>query len=637
MCGIAGFAEVSRPDARSPRNDVDFALVHRMCEVIRHRGPDDEGIHVEAGVGLGMRRLSIIDLSTGHQPIHNEDRTVWLVFNGEIYNYRELRRELETAGHRFYTSSDTETIVHAYEEWGEAAFGRLRGMFGIALWDRPRRTLLLARDRAGIKPLHFVERGGRLYFGSEIKSLIAAGAVEPEIDLEALDHYLSFLYAPRDRSLFKGVRKLPPGHFLRWRDGKADIVKYWEISAAEPFRGTGDEAARALRGVLADAVRSHMVSDVPLGAFLSGGIDSSIVVGLMAEASNRPVQTFSIGFDEPQFDELEHARRVAEHFGTDHHEFVVRPDGLSILDRLIEHFDEPFADSSAIPTWYVSEVARRHVTVVLSGDGGDELFGGYDRYLPHPRVAQFDRLAVPGARVVAGALWPLLPHGARGKNFLRHVSRTDDGRYLDSIAFFQPDEKDDLYSPDVRGALARWSAEAGVSGQFARFGSLPPHSRMMRVDFETYLPEDVLTKVDRMSMAHSIESRVPLLDNQVIDFAAALPSTLKIHNGRRKHVLKEAVRTLLPDGILDRKKQGFGVPLGVWFRGGLKDVFCDVLRSPRTRQRGYFDPSFVDRLVDEHQSSRRDHTLRLWQLMVFELWHRQYVDRATAVPARAAQ
>ena len=375
MCGIAGFVETSRPDARSPRNEADFALVHRMCEVIRHRGPDDEGIHVEAGVGLGMRRLSIIDLSTGHQPIHNEDRTVWIVFNGEIYNYRELRRELEAAGHRFYTSSDTETIVHAYEEWGEAAFGRLRGMFGIALWDRPGRTLLIARDRAGIKPLHFVERGARLYFGSEIKSLIAAGAVEPAIDLEALDHYLSFLYAPRDRSLFKGVRKLPPGHFLRWRDGKADIVKYWEISAAEPFRGGPDEAARALRGVLTDAVRSHMVSDVPLGAFLSGGVDSSIVVGLMAEASNRPVQTFSIGFDEPQFDELEHARRVATHFGTDHHEFVVRPDGLSILDRLIEHFDEPFADSSAIPTWYVSEIARRHVTVVLSGDGGDELFG----------------------------------------------------------------------------------------------------------------------------------------------------------------------------------------------------------------------------------------------------------------------
>ena len=640
MCGIAGFAEGARFGSDAPPQDVSRALVRGMCEVIRHRGPDDEGIHVEPGVGLGMRRLSIIDLSTGQQPIHNEDRTIWLVFNGEIYNYRELRSELQAFGHAFYTSSDTEVIVHAYEQWGEAGFGRLRGMFGIALWDRPNRTLLLARDRAGIKPLHFTERQGRLYFGSEIKSLIAAGVVEREIDLEALDHYLSYLYAPRDRSLFQGVRKLPPGHLLRWKDGRADVVKYWEIAADEPFRGTADEAAAALRGVLADAVRSHMVSDVPLGAFLSGGVDSSLVVGLMAEASSQPVQTFSIGFDEPEFDELEHARTVARHFGTDHHEFVVRPDGLSILDRLIAHFDEPFADSSAIPTWYVSEVARRHVTVVLSGDGGDELFGGYDRYLPHPRVAQFDRLALPGARQLAGAVWPMLPHGMRGKNFLRHVARDDNGRYLDALSFFQPDEKHALYAPAVRTALRRWNVERAAADQMARFAGLPAHSRMMRFDFESYLPEDVLTKVDRMSMAHSIESRVPLLDNRVIDFAATLPAHLKIKNGRRKHILKEAVRSMLPPGILDRRKQGFGVPLGAWFRGGLTDVFSDVLRSPLTRQRGYFEPRFVDRLVEEHLAGRRDHTLRLWQLMVFELWHRQYLDaplsqaHGTAVASR---
>jgi asparagine synthase (glutamine-hydrolysing) len=634
MCGIAGFADGSSIE-HSARRSADFALVHQMCDVIRHRGPDDEGIHVEDGVGLGMRRLSIIDLSTGNQPIHNENRTIWLVFNGEIYNYRELRRELERDGHAFYTSSDTETIVHAYEQWGEAAFGRLRGMFGIGLWDRQRRALFLARDRAGIKPLHYIERRGRVYFGSEIKSLIAAGAVERAIDLEALDHYLSFLYAPPDRSLLKDVRKLPPGHFLRWQDGRAAVIRYWEISGREAFTGTPAEAAAGLRTVLADAVRSHMVSDVPLGAFLSGGVDSSIVVGLMAEASAQPVKTFSIGFDEPQFDELEHARQVAAHFGTDHHEFVVRPDGLSILDRLIEHFDEPFADSSAIPTWYVSEIARRHVTVVLSGDGGDELFGGYDRYLPHRRVAQFDRLPLPAARRVAGAVWPLLAHGARGKNFLRHVSRTDEGRYLDSVTFFQPDEKPALYSLDVQRALGEWNAERALGCRFERFRELPAHSRMMRFDFETYLPEDVLTKVDRMSMAHSIESRVPLLDNEVIDFAAALPSSLKIHNGRRKHVLKNAVRGLLPDGILDRRKQGFGVPLGVWFRGGLTGVFSDVLASPRTRQRGYFNASFIDRIVREHLTGKRDHTLRLWQLLVFELWHRQYLDRDVSASVRA--
>ncbi|HEX4566397.1 MAG TPA: asparagine synthase (glutamine-hydrolyzing), partial [Vicinamibacterales bacterium] len=398
MCGIAGF--VDREASTGSGNSAAFALVHRMCEVIRHRGPDDEGIHVAPGVGLGMRRLSIIDLSGGRQPIHNETGTVWVVFNGEIYNYRELRAELEVSGHRFATSSDTETIVHAYEQWGADAFARLRGMFGIALWDASSRTLLLARDRAGQKPLHYAERGGRLYFGSEIKSLLAAGAIDARINLRALDHYLAFLYTPRDESIFEGVRKLPPGHYLRWQDGRTEVVRYWQIVADETFGGSEADAVAVLDGVLRDAVRSHMVSDVPLGAFLSGGVDSSAVVGMMARASSQPVKTFSIGFDEPEYDELEHARTVARHFGTDHHEFVVRPDGLSILEDLVSHFDEPFADSSAIPTWYVSEIARRHVTVVLSGDGGDELFGGYDRYLAHPRVAAFDRLAVPGLRRV---------------------------------------------------------------------------------------------------------------------------------------------------------------------------------------------------------------------------------------------
>jgi len=630
MCGIAGFADRGAGDSagQAPaRLEAEFGLVHRMCEVIRHRGPDDEGIHVEPGLGIGMRRLSIIDLAGGHQPIHNETGTIWIVFNGEIYNYRELRADLEARGHHFATASDTESIVHAYEEWGADAFRRLRGMFGIALWDQPNRTLLLARDRAGIKPLHYVERQGRLYFGSELKSLLAAGAVDRRLNLAALDHYLAFLYTPRDASIFENVRKLPPGHYLQWRDGRAELKQYWRIGVDKTFAGTEDEAIETLRGVLADAVRSHLVSDVPLGAFLSGGVDSSAVVGFMAQASSRPVKTFSIGFDEPQFDELEHARAVARHFGTDHHEFVVRPDGLSILDQLVSHFDEPFADSSAIPTWYVSEIARRHVTVVLSGDGGDELFGGYDRYLPHPRVARFDRLPIPGLRALAALVWPHLPHGTRGKNFLRHVSRSDDGRFLDSLVFFQQDERAALYAADTRAALAA-NAERTLACHFDRFAHLPLHDRMMRVDFETYLPEDVLTKVDRMSMAHSIESRVPLLDNEVIDFAATLPACFKVKNGRRKHVLKEAIRPMLPPRILDRRKQGFGVPLGVWFRGGLTDLFSEVLNSPRARQRGYFEPLFVERLMKEHLAGQRDHTLRLWQLLVFELWHQQYLDRA---------
>ena len=636
MCGIAGFvdAAIGRNTQGPARLDGEFNLVHRMCEVIRHRGPDDEGIHVEPGVGLGMRRLSIIDLAGGRQPIHNESSSVWVVFNGEIYNYRQLRGELEALGHRFSTSSDTESIVHAYEEWGEDAFRRLRGMFGIALWDRPKRTLLLARDRAGQKPLHYAERGGRLHFASEIKSLLAAGAVEPTLDLAALDHYLAFLYTPRDGSILEGVKKLPPGHFLRWRDGRSEVVRYWQIAAEETFTGSENEAIEELGVVLRDAVSSHMMSDVPLGAFLSGGVDSSAVVGMMAQASSRPVKTFSIGFDDPAFDELEHARTVAQHFGTEHHEFVVKPDGLSILGDLISHFDEPFADSSAIPTWYVSEIARRHVTVVLSGDGGDELFGGYDRYLPHPRVARFDKAPLPGLRAAAALAWPLLPHGTRGKNFLRHVARDPAGRYLDSITFFQPDERAALYAEGARAALAS-RAEAAMWPRFDRFSGLPHDSRMMRFDFETYLPEDVLTKVDRMSMAHSIESRVPLLDNHVIDFAATLPSRFKIKDGRRKHVLKETLRPLLPAGILDRRKQGFGIPLGTWFRGGLTGLFSDVLESPRARQRGYFEPAFVSRLLKEHLAGQRDHTLRLWQLTVFELWHRQYLDTAAAGSAAA--
>jgi asparagine synthase (glutamine-hydrolysing) len=628
MCGIAGFAEnVTRGWTRgSEAAERSRALVRRMCAAIRHRGPDDEGIHVEAGVALGMRRLSIIDLKTGQQPIPNEDGTVWVVFNGEIYNHLELRQALEARGHRFSTLSDTETIVHAYEEWGEEAFGRLRGMFGIALWDSREAVLLLARDRVGIKPLHYALAGDRLYFASEIKSILVQDDAAFALDVEALDHYLSFLYTPRDASIFAGIFKLPPSHVLRWQRGMIQLRRYWQLPADEPMVASEAEAVERLRELLQDAVRSHLMSEVPLGAFLSGGVDSSLVVGMMAQASTRPVRTFSIGFDHAQYDELEHARVVARHFATDHHEFVVKPDAVSILDELITHFDEPFGDSSAIPTWYVSSLARRHVTVVLSGDGGDELFGGYDRYFPHPRVVTFDRWAPPGARAVASAVWPWLPHGTKGKNFLRRVARDDRGRYLNQIGYFQHDEKQALLTGDLRRQIGEADAERRLARQFARFQALPWHGQMMHFDFETYLPEDILTKVDRMSMAHSIESRVPLLDNAVVEYAARLPASLKIRNGRRKHVLKAAAAGLVPSQILERPKQGFAVPVGLWFRRGLREIFEDVLLSARARQRGYFEPRFVSRLVREHTEGRRDHTAQLWGLVVFELWHRIYLD-----------
>ena len=625
MCGIAGF--VDSPDVRSPYSaESAYALVHKMCRAIRHRGPDDEGVLVEPGLGMGMRRLSIIDVSTGHQPIHNEDGSVSIVFNGEIYNFQELRRTLESNGHRFYTGTDTEVIVHAYEQWGTDAIQKLRGMFGLALWDRRTQTMLVARDRVGIKPMHYAIVGGRLYFGSEIKSLLCAPDLPRDLNLTALDHYLSFLYAPPDASFFSRIRKLPPGHLLTWRDGRLATAAYWRPGVDETFAGTVIDAVDELGRVLREAVRLHLISDVPLGAFLSGGIDSSVVVALMSQVSGARVKTFSIGFDQPQYDELQFARQVADRYGTDHHEDVVTPDGVAVLDTLVSHFDEPFGDPSAIPTWYVSQLAAKHVTVTLSGDGGDELFGGYDRYLQDPRVAAVDRYAPAAIRRVAGAVASRLPHGATGKRFLRHVAENERNRYIDAVGFYNAEDKKGLYSPRLRNQLSDVDAERRVLTIFDRYAALPWASQMMRFDIETYLPEDILTKVDRTSMAHSIESRVPLLDNDVIDFALALPAAMKIRNGRRKHVLKELASQLLPPALIDRRKQGFGVPLDVWFRGSLRELFADTLLSRRALDRGYFDPAFVTRVVQEHVSGTRDHAFRLWQLVVFERWHQQYVD-----------
>jgi asparagine synthase (glutamine-hydrolysing) len=644
MCGIVGFADPPSAghSGDSEHQEADRALLRAMCAVIRHRGPDDEGVRVEPGVGLGMRRLSIIDLQTGQQPIGSEDGRVQVVFNGEIYNFRELRAELVQAGHRFSTTSDTEVIVHGFEQWGRGVFERLRGMFGIAVWDSGTRRLWLARDRAGIKPLYYLEHAGRLFYGSELKSLIAAGAVERAVDPAALAHFLAFLYTPPDRAIFPGVRKLPPGHLLCWQDGRATVLPFWRPPADEAALHDEQDAEEQLLARLRDAVRSHLVSDVPLGAFLSGGIDSSLVVALMAEASSRPVKTFSIGFDEPAYDELDAARLVARHVGADHHEFVVRPDALAIADRIVAHFDEPFGDPSAIPTWYVSELARRHVTVVLSGDGGDELFAGYDRYVPHQQVARFDAWPLPGKRTLAGLAARSLPHGARGQRFLRHVARDPHDRYIETVSFFGSEDRRALVGPRL-ASVAHDPPEDLLRARFAELRHLPLVSRMMRVDFATYLPEDVLTKVDRMSMAHSIESRVPLLDHPLVEFALRLPLTFKLRGSERKYLLKRAAARVLPDAVLQRRKQGFGVPLSVWFRGDerqgraasrLRDAFQDVLLSPRARQRGYFDAREVQRLLDEHVAGRRDHDFRLWQLFMFELWHREYVDRAAPADER---
>jgi asparagine synthase (glutamine-hydrolysing) len=505
-------------------------------------------------------------------------------------------------------------------------------MFALALLDRRDRSVLIARDRVGIKPLYYAQVEGRLYFGSEIKSLLCAPDLPRDLNLDALDHYLSFLYAPRDESFFSHIRKLPPGHALTWRNGQIAVRPYWEPPAHETFSGSERDAVDQLQEVLTDAVRAHLVSDVPLGAFLSGGVDSSLVVALMATISGARVKTFSIGFEQPEYDERAYARRVAQAFGTDHHEDVVSPDGVAVLEQIVRHFDEPFGDTSALPTWYVSQLAAREVTVVLSGDGGDEMFGGYTRYIPDARVTAVDRFAPAALRRMAGAVGARLPSGARGKRFLCHVARDARGRYLDAIGFFSADDKAGLLSTDVRRQLSSDDPERRLVRHFDRYAQLSWPSQMMRFDVETYLPEDILTKVDRMSMAHSIEARVPLLDNAVIDFAASLPAALKIRDGRRKHVLKEVAARFLPGELIDRRKQGFGVPLDAWFRGNLRELFADTLLSARCLQRGYFQPAFVRGLIHEHVSARRDHTFRLWQLVVLERWHQQYVDAGGTLP-----
>jgi asparagine synthase (glutamine-hydrolysing) len=636
MCGIAGFVDAgARLDA-----EERASLVARMCEVIAHRGPDEQGTEVVGTAALGMRRLSIIDLAGGHQPMSGCDARITLVFNGEIYNFRELQRELEARGHRFKTHSDTETIAHAYEEYGSACVDHLRGMFAFAIWDERTRVLFIARDRAGKKPLYYSHTpSGALVFGSELKSLLLHPEVTRTTNLDALDAYLSFGYVPDPLSIFENVHKLPPGHKLTFDGARVGVEQYWDFPFerdAKPRRE--EEYVEELRELLDEAVRIRLVADVPLGAFLSGGVDSSAVVGLMARHTDRPVKTFSIGFREDSFDELKYARIAARHFATDHHEFIVTPDICRIVDDLVWHFDEPFADSSAIPTHAVSRLAREHVKVVLSGDGGDELFAGYTRYVVDRRRSLFDR--VPRT-VREGLMIPLsrsLPHGAWGRNYLYANAQDAVGRYVNSLAVFTPLNKRALYSPEFRRALAgRADAFESFREIAARAPANDPLAAMLYLDSKTYLPGDILTKVDRMSMAVSLEARVPLLDHKLMEFAARLPSAMKMRGLETKHLFKRAVRGLVPDEILDREKQGFGVPVNRWINEELRDYTRDVLTDARTRARGYFDARYLDLLFDEHERGRRDHSMQLWSLFVLELWHRTFVDAAppTNAPTEA--
>ncbi len=619
MCGIAGIV-----DAR-PHTRVDEQTIHRMCQAIVYRGPDDQGIFVKGGTGLGMRRLSVIDLSGGHQPVFNEDRTVWVVFNGEIYNFPDLRRDLENRGHRFYTNSDTEVIVHLYEDLGSDCVQKLRGMFAFALYDENERRLLIARDRLGKKPLHYALIDQRLLFGSEIKAILAAAPELAQVNQNALLEYFYFGYIPDPLTAFTPIQKLLPGHLLEFEKGELTVRKYWDL----PRFGTHspaseEECLEELEHRLEEAVRLRLIADVPLGAMLSGGTDSSTVVALMSRNSSAPVKTFAIGFQQADFNEAPCARTVAEKFGTDHYELILEPDVMQTVETLTRSLEEPFGDSSMLPTYYISCLARKHVTVALSGDGGDEAFAGYERYRIHLQDRSHGWIPPWAARWYRDRVHSWIPRGVPGRSLAYSISLPWQDRYTEGISFQPFQRQMGLLSSDF----------VGSSDPLKTFRALldeapanDPLGRVLYLDSKTYLPCDILTKVDRMSMLTSLEVRVPMLDHVFLEWVTGLDSRWKMRGTSQKYILKKlAERVGVPRDVLYRAKQGFALPLVHWIRHELKDLILTVMLEPRTLQRGYFNPQGVRRLLDEHFTERRDHSARIWRLLMFELWHRNFLE-----------
>ena len=632
MCGICGAAWTEASRAIS---DSDLAT---MTDRLVHRGPDDSGTYRDDHAALGFRRLSIVDLAGGHQPLSNESGTVWTVFNGEIYNFPALRCRLEAKGHILRSSGDTEVLVHLYEDEGPGFVRLLRGMFALAIWDAPKRTLVLARDRLGQKPLVYRADGARISFASELKSLMVLAPPDAprRVAPVAIDRYLTYGYVPHPMTIFEGVYKLPPAHVAVWRDGRLTLERYWEPDWDHEVIHDSREDAERLRELLTEAVREQMVADVPLGAFLSGGVDSTIIVGLMQKFSSQPVKTFSIGFDDPAFDETHFAQMAASHLGTEHHEFQVRPDAWTTIPKLVRQFDEPFADSSALPTWFVSEETRKHVTVALTGDAGDELFGGYDRYRAVALTAALDRLPAGARAVLGGPVARAIPASSRAKTRLRKVRRLLEGlaetlefRYARWMMMFDESSRLSLYSDEFGDQLALANSDDPASLVHAALGvaaARDPATRAMVADLLMYLPNDLLAKVDHASMANSLECRGPFLDHRVVELALAMPVArkLRLRGGRSKVVLKEAFAELLPPAIQTRPKMGFGVPLDRWFRGELKDELRAVLLDPVALGRGLFREEVVRRMVEEHILGAKDHAYRLWGLLMLELWFCEY-------------
>jgi asparagine synthase (glutamine-hydrolysing) len=626
MCGIAGI--IATEDSAQ--------TVNQMIDALKHRGPDDWGVWHDEHCALGHRRLAIIDLSeAGRNPLTNQNGKIWITFNGEIYNFQALREELEKLGYKFQTRTDTEVIVNAYEEWGVDCLRRLRGMFAFAIWDTGKRRLFLARDRVGKKPLFYGQFGKRFLFASELQGLLAAPSVPREVNAAAIDSYLSWGYVPAPHTAFKNIFKLPPAHYLTLdvKDSGFDIqvARYWSLEYAPKTNLNESEAIEALREKLTEAVRLRMISDVPLGAFLSGGIDSSIIVGLMAKLSNQSVKTFSIGFEEAAYNETEHARRIANLWQTEHHEFIVKADALAILPKLVRHYGEPYADSSAIPTFYVSQMTRRNVTVALNGDGGDESFAGYERYLGNRIADRANRF--PGFAFSAGTLNKVLPDSINPKNRLRQAKRflavatkPMAARYSHWVGFLGEDEKQQIYSKDFQAQRNGSRPEDWLASLFEKAQKLDAIDAAMSVDVESYLPFDLLVKVDITSMANSLEARSPFLDHEVMEFAARLPVNLKLKGKQAKYLLKRAFPEMLPAENVERRKMGFGVPVGEWFLSSLRSLLEDALLSEQSAKRLYFQPQEVRRLFEEHIERRADHSFKLWNLLMLELWHREFID-----------
>jgi asparagine synthase (glutamine-hydrolysing) len=625
MCGICGIYNF---DGRP----VDKDLLQKMNNTLVHRGPDDEGYYIDKNIGLGHRRLSIIDLDSGKQPMGNEDGSVQVVFNGEIYNFIELRQQLQSKGHIFSTRSDTEVLVHGYEEWGVEYVYRLRGMFAFAIWDEEEKIIFIARDRLGIKPLYYYCDEHRIIFASELKAILEDRTVSKDLDLEAFSDYLSFGYVPCPKTIFQSIRKLPPGHILIRSAAGIEVKQYWDLKFQSNVHTSMDEFCDQIMETLEESIRLRLISDVPLGAFLSGGIDSSVVVAIMSRLIRNPVVTNSIGFTKREYSELDYAQATSKLFGTDHHEYVVAPDAVKVVNKLSWYYDEPFADSSSIPTYCVSKMTRKNVTVALSGDGGDENFAGYRRYY-FDRLENIIRTFLPAsfrqhvigllARIYPKADW--LPQTFRAKTFLTNISQDPVCGYFNSMSHFLPEMKGSALSPEVKRNLRGYNSIDVFRRHYESAPHEDPLSRTQYVDFKTYLVDDILTKVDRASMANSLEVRVPILDHKFVELVAQIPSYLKLNGKTSKYIFKKAVGRLLPDEILNRKKMGFSIPVGEWLKKELKPLVRDTILSKTFRERELFDTQYVHWLWKQHVSGMRDFTQPLWALLSFELWARRFM------------